>query len=59
MTKIRTGWAVAEAAVQSGCAAPPEGGQVQAGGGQGLPWALMLGNQRMDGPILQKSSTTP
>lgn len=50
---------MAGAAVQSGCAAPAEGGQDQDGGGQGLPWTLMLGNQKMDGPILQKSSITP
>ena len=54
MTKVSTRWILAEAAVQSPCSDCPEGGQVQDGGGQGIPWTLMLGNSRWPHSAVQQ-----
>lgn len=51
-------WILAEAAVQSRCSAPPEGGQVEDGGAPGLPWTLMLGKQRM-APLCRTAAKPP
>lgn len=58
MAKISTAWIVAGAAVQSRCSAPPEGGQVQDGGAEGLPWTWMLGNQRT-APLCRTAAQPP